>query len=77
MVSIARSLELWLLEDMTLQTVACVSLVCGNGAYASEYREIKGEIWETGVWMDLGDLTAKLIELCGPCFEGEIPNYEL
>ncbi len=71
----ARSTELWLLEDMTLETVSCVSVVYGS--YASEYREIKGEIWETGVWVDLNDLTAKLNELCGPCFAGEIPNYEL
>lgn len=74
-VSVARSTELWLLEDMTLETVSCVSMVYGS--YASEYREIKGEIWETGVWVDLEDLTAKLNELCGPCFAGEIPNYEL
>ena len=74
-VSIARSLELWLLEDMTLQTVACVSLVCGNGAYASEYREIKDH--ESCLWLNLEDLTAKLEEMCGPYFEGELPAYEL
>lgn len=73
--SVARSTELWLLEDMTLETVSCVSVIYGN--YASEYREIKGEIWETGVWVDLEDLTAKLNELCAPFFAGEIPNYEL
>ncbi len=44
------------------------------GSYASEYREIKGEIWETGVWVDLEDLTAKLNELCAPFFAGEIPT---
>ena len=75
MVSIARSLELWLLEDMTLQTVACVSLVCGNGAYASEYREIKDH--DSCLWLNLEDLTAKLEEMCGPYFEGELPAYEL
>ena len=76
-VSVARSLELWLLEDMTLKSVACVSVVYGNGAYASEYREVKGEAWECGLWMDLDNLTAKLYEMCAPYFDGEIPTYEL
>ncbi|MDE7244216.1 MAG: hypothetical protein K2O18_09610 [Oscillospiraceae bacterium] len=76
-VSVARSLELWVLEDMTLKTVACVSAVYGNGTYASEYREIKGDAWECGLWMDLDDLTAKLYEMCDPYFDGEIPTYEL
>ena len=52
-----------------------VSLVCGNGAYASEYREIKDH--DSCLWLNLEDLTAKLEEMCGPYFEGELPTYEL
>lgn len=76
-VSLARSLELWLLEDMSLQTVSCFSAVCGNNTCASEYREIKGDAWECGIWLDLEDLTEKLEEMCGPYYEGAIPTYEL
>lgn len=76
-VSVARSLELWLLEDMSLQTVSCVSVVYSSGAYASEYRESKGDAWECGVWMDLEDLTDTLDEMCDPYYEGKIPTYEL
>lgn len=75
-VSAARSLELWLLEDMTLTTVACVSVVYENGVY-SEYREVKGGMWECSLWMDLDDLTAKLDEMCDPYFDGAVPTYEL
>nr|WP_300804897.1 hypothetical protein [uncultured Acetatifactor sp.] len=76
-VSTARSLELWLLEDMTLQTVSCLSVVCGDGTCASEYREIKGGLWECGQWLDLDELTDKLEEMCAPYYEGAIPTYEL
>ena len=76
-VSVARSLELWVLEDMTLKSVACVSTVYGKGTYASEYREVKGEAWDCGLWIDLDDLTAKLYEMCDPYFDGKIPTYEL
>ena len=76
-VSVARSLELWVLEDMTLKTVACVSVVYGKGACGSEYGALKGEAGACGLWMDLDDLTAKLYEMCDPYFDGEIPTYEL
>ena len=70
-----RSYELWLLEDMSLVTVACVSLDCGDGEYVTEYREIKDH--DSCLWLNLEDLTAKLEEMCGPYFEGELPAYEL
>ena len=47
-----RTYELWLLEDMDLVAVACVSLDCGDGEYVTEYREIKeGDPWVLAVPM--------------------------
>ena len=51
-----RSVELWLLEDMTVTAVASVSVVCEGGAYVAEYREDLGDPWavcgrnSAGIW---------------------------
>ena len=73
-----RSYELWLLEDMSLVTVACVSLDCGDGEYVTEYREIKeGGPWHTEIHLDLDELAERLDDLCGGSDECNIPVYEL
>lgn len=73
-----RSYELWLLEDMSLVTVACVSLDCGDGEYVTEYREIKeGGPWHTEIHLDLDELAERLDDLCGDSAECNIPVYEL
>ena len=73
-----RSYELWLLEDMSLVTVACVSLDCGDGEYVTEYREIKeGGPWHTEIHLDLNELAERLDGLCGGSAECNIPVYEL
>ncbi len=73
-----RTYELWLLEDMSLVAVACVSISYDNDSYVTEYREVKeGELCESGMYLDLRDLTASLLELCQPCYENEQPVYEL
>lgn len=73
-----RSYELWLLEDMSLVTVACVSLDCGGGEYVTEYREIKeGGPWHTEICLDLDELAERLDALCGDSAECNIPVYEL
>ena len=73
-----RSYELWLLEDMSLVTVACVSLDCGDGEYVTEYREIKeGGPWHTEIHLDLDELAERLDGLCGDSAECNIPVYEL
>ncbi len=77
-VEMARSYELWLLEDMSLTVVACVGLDCGNGEYVTEYREIKpGDPWETGMYLDLEELSGLLLGKCCRQSEGSIPIYEL
>ena len=73
-----RSYELWLLEDMSLVTVACVSLDCGDGEYVTEYREIKeGGPWHTEIHLDLDELAERLDGLCGGSAECNLPVYEL
>ena len=72
-----RSVELWLLEDMTVTAVASVSVVCEGGAYVAEYRENLGDPWTSGMCLDLEELTDRLDKLCWPVHENEIPVYEL
>lgn len=77
-VTTTRRYELWLLEDMRLMVVACVGTDCGNGEYVTEYREIKpGNPWETGISLDLEDLTGLILVMCYRQSEGSIPIYEL
>ena len=72
-----RSVELWLVEDMTVTAVASVSVVCEGGAYVAEYRENLGDPWASGMCLDLEELTDRLDKLCWPVHENEIPVYEL
>ena len=72
-----RTLELWLLEDMSLVCVACVRVEYEGGGYVTEYRTIKGDPVRSEMCLDLDDLSEALDELCGPCFENEQPVYEL
>lgn len=76
-VTVSRTEELWLLEDMAIVAVACVSVDYGGGAYCTEYREAKGDPWECGMFLDLNLLTDELMELCAGYAEGELPYYEL
>lgn len=75
-----RTYELWLLEDMSLVAVACVSIGYDEGKYVTQYREISGgcgEPWNSGLCLNLEDLTHDLIDMCRPCDEGSMPIYEL
>lgn len=74
----ARNYELWLLEDMSLMAVSCVSLDCGDGEYVTEYREVKTGIpWETEMYLDLEELSSKLLGMCCLQCESDDPVYEL
>ena len=73
-----RSYELWLLEDMDLVAVACVSLDCGDGEYVTEYREIKeGDPWDSPMYLDLDELADEINKMCAAYYESDIPLYEL
>ena len=76
--TVCHKLELWLLEDMSFEAVACVTLALGDDEYLTEYRTVKGDDpWACGMDLDLNELTDILIEMCGPCFKDEQPIYEL
>jgi len=70
-------MELWLLEDMTLTAVARVSVDFANGAYCTEYREDKGDPWESEMLLDLSVVTDELEDLCAEYTDGDRPYYEL
>ena len=74
----SRSIELWLLEDMTLVPVACVSINEGDQGYEAEYRVIKeSDPWESGMEIDLDDLVSNFEIMCMPVYQGVSPVYEL
>ncbi|MBS6540548.1 MAG: hypothetical protein KH336_02880 [Faecalibacterium prausnitzii] len=74
----ARSMELWLLEDMGFAVVANFSVNAGDGEYVTEYRVYKGSDWaDSEISLDLEDLVAELAALCDPYYEHEQPIYEL
>lgn len=75
-----RSYELWLLEDMSLVSVACVSLACDSENFITQYREVSGERgwpWDSGLCLSLEDLTENLLEMCQSYGECNMPVYEL
>ena len=70
----ARSMELWLLEDMTLAVTSCfqVDYDGGDGDYTTEYREYNGSQWpSTEVAPDLFDFLEHLADLCPEDFDSE------
>ena len=74
----ARRYELWLLEDMSLVVVSCVSVDFAGGEFVTEYREIKqGDPWNTPMCLDLEELRNRLVEMFCQCYEHELPLYEL
>ena len=73
-----RRYELWLLEDMSLVVVSCVSVDFAGGEFVTEYREIKqGDPWNTPMCLDLEELRNRLVEMFCQCYEHELPLYEL
>ena len=74
----SRYYELWLLEDMTFEPVIRVAVSWGDKEYSCEYRTSKDcEPWESDMSLDLENFSANLLNMCGPCYESEIPVYEL
>lgn len=73
-----RRYELWLLEDMSLVVVSCVSVDFGDSEFVTEYREIKqGDPWSTPMCLNLDELQENLMEMLCQCYEGKRPIYEL
>ena len=72
-----RTLELWLLEDMSLAVVSCVSVNYDHDGYITQYRTIKDTpVMDSELCLDLGELVEDLNGLCGPVYEHTQPVYE-
>ena len=77
-VSCARTLELWLLPDMTFAVISCFSVSVRNGTYLTEYRTYKGRDWrETGMQIDFPALAEKLRKWSEAVNENEPPMFEV
>ena len=56
-----RTLELWLLEDMSLAVVSCVSVNYDHDGYITQYRTIKDTpVMDSELCLDLGELVEDL-----------------
>ena len=73
-----RTLEPWLLEDMSLAVVSCVSVNYDHDGYITQYRTIKDTpVMDSELCLDLGELVEDLNGLCGPVDEHTQPPYWL
>ena len=75
-----RTLELWLLEDMSFALVHNVSMVIKSGDfyYATEYRSIVKLLKDRDdLFFTPESLTEELEEMCIPQWENEATIYEL
>ena len=56
-----RTLELWLLPDLTFAVTSCFRVITGHGAYRTAYRTYKGRNWKAaGMDVDFLELANDL-----------------
>lgn len=72
---IGRSAEMWLLENMTVAVVSCVTIMVGNEDVIAQYRVFKSWDWEDCGIEDLEDFAEDLKAMCAT-HKGR-PYYEL
>ena len=60
-----RAFEIWLKEDGNLVTVSRMGVNYDKGAYKTEFREIRGYPYVSGLELNLERLTEELLALCG------------
>lgn len=72
-----RSTELWLLEDMSIAVVSCVSIIVGENELTAEYRVLKGHDWADCCIENLEDFVEDLQEMCATHYSPTKPFYEL
>lgn len=71
-----RSMELWLLTDMTLLVTSCFRVT--SDPTVSEYRTIKGcGVFVSDFAIDFDEIAMYLKSLCNTAQEGGVPFYEL
>lgn len=72
---IGRSTEMWLLENMTVAVVSCVTVMVGNEDVIAQYRAFKSWDWEDCGIEDLEDFAEDLKAMCA--MHTGRPYYEL
>ena len=71
----ARTMEVWLLEDLTLAIVSNYSVLSG-GEFTTEYRTVKAWEFQKGLLcIEPDTLTEKLMELCAPFYSHYDQTY--
>ena len=71
----ARTMEVWLLEDLTLVIVSNYSVLSG-GEFTTEYRTVKAWEFQKGLLcIEPDTLTEKLLELCAPFYSHYDQTY--
>lgn len=79
-IGVVRTLELWLLEDLSFAVVANMQVILGEGAIMSEYRVVKtcefSEI-HTEIPINLTDFARNLRDMCRDYEKAGLPSYEL
>ena len=76
----SRFTELWALEYGEMLTTSCVTANIGCpliGGLQFAYREMGRYPWESGVTLNLAELTRNLRQMCLPVYQGKIPIYEM
>lgn len=71
----ARTMEVWLLEDLSLVIVSNYSVLSG-GEFTTEYRTVKAWEFQKGLLcIEPDTLTEKLMELCAPFYSHYDQTY--
>ena len=71
----ARTMEVWLLENLTLAIVSNYSVLSG-GEFTTEYRTVKAWEFQKGLLcIEPDTLTEKLMELCAPFYSHYDQTY--
>ena len=73
-----KSMELWLLEDMSLAVTTRFGVNCFHDRFVANYRSIKeGDPWKSGLHLDLSELTGTLKDMCMASHNFDTPIYEV
>ena len=74
--TLQRSMELWLLTNMSLLVTSCIRV--SSDATVTEYRAVKGySIFASDFAIDFDEIVMFLKSLCNTALEGGVPFYEL
>ena len=73
-----RSLELWLLPDLTFAVTSCFQVTAAHGAYNTAYRTYKGRDWRAaGMDIDFVLLANDLEDKCAGVSAETVAIYEM